>query len=92
MLFGTALKIKFARNSARIHGMVEMISSDMATILGVSVDLTQVQEFEDKRDDLEPFTVNDIMIGDFLEIRGNSADDVIIANEVEREDDDDTRH
>ena len=87
----TALKIKFARNSARIHGRVETISGDMATILGVSVDLSQVQELEDNRDDLDPFSVSDIMPGDFLEIRGNSADVVIIANEVEREDDDDTR-
>lgn len=89
----TATKIKFARNSARLHGQVETVDPDASTlaILGVTIDLSQVQEFDDSRDDVEPFGVADIMIGDYLEVRGNSSGDLVIANEVERDDDDDTR-
>ena len=89
----SAAKIKFARNSARLHGRVELVdfTAESLSILGVTVDLSQVQELEDKRDDLEPFTTSDIMTGDFLEIRGNSAGAILIANEVERDDSDDTR-
>lgn len=89
----TAAKIKFARNSARLHGQVEFVDMAASTlgILGVTVDLSQVQEFDDKRDDVERFGLSDILIGDFLEVRGNSAGDLVIANEVKRDDDDDSR-
>ena len=88
-----ATKIKFSRNSARLHGVVESVDMNNATltILGLLVDLSQVREYEDDRDDVEPFGLFDIRNGDFLELRGNSTATTLIANEVEREDDDDTR-
>lgn len=89
----TATKIKFTRNSARLHGQVETVdtAASTLTILGVTIDLSQVQDFDDSRDDVEQFGVGDIMNGDYLAVRGNSTGNLVIANEVERDDDDDTR-
>ena len=88
-----AAEIKFARNSTRIHGLVEMVDTVAMTlrILGISVDVSGVEAFEDERDQRNPFSIHDILPGDFLEIRGAGVNGAIIANEVAREDDDETR-
>ena len=88
-----AREIEFADNSARLDGLVGSIdlASPALTILGVQVDLGTVRELEDSRDDIEPFQLEDILPGDFLEIRGNSTGVVLYANEIERDDEDDTR-
>jgi len=41
---------------------------------------------EDSRDDVMPFMLEDIAAGDFVDVEGMEADNVIIAMEVERED------
>ena len=88
-----ASKIKFSKNSARLHGQVEVVDQVGLTlsILGVTADLSQVREYEDDRDDLPTFSASDIRAGDFLEIRGNTSGNVVVAGEVERDEDDDSR-
>jgi hypothetical protein len=89
----TATKIKFARNSARVEGVVENVNFDTGemSILGLTINSNGASRFEDKRDDVEPFGVTDIMVGDFLAIRGNSIGNILNAHEIEREESDDTR-
>lgn len=89
----SASKIKFSRNSARVEGQVESVdfSSGQILILGLVVDTSDVGRIEDKRDDVEPFEISDIRIGDFLEIRGNSIGSVLRAQELRRDDEDDAR-
>ena len=89
----TAQQIKFANNSTRVHGIVELVDRDaeLISILGVDIDLASVVNFEDKRDDVEPFALADVLSGDFLEVRGSFFGTTVIANEVVREEDDDTR-
>ncbi len=88
-----ASKIKFSRNAARIEAIVDTVDvgSETVTMLGITVRVGDVLRAEDKRDDLEPFGINDIMAGDFVEVRGIASGGVINARELERDDNDDTR-
>ena len=60
-------------------------------MFGVEVDANAVEEFEDSRDDIEPFGLDDLMVGDFLEVEGSQTGVVVFANEIERDDVDETR-
>ena len=89
-----ATRIRFKRNSARMEAPVDTGGVDLAnnqlSVVGVTVQINSSTELEDDRDDIAPFTINDINDNDYLEIRGfTSADGVFIANELERDDSDD---
>jgi len=56
-------------------------------LLGVQVQMGVGTRFEDKRDDLEPFTFGDLAEGDWLEVRAVSvASDIVVATRLERDD------
>ncbi|MEZ5551988.1 MAG: DUF5666 domain-containing protein [Pseudomonadales bacterium] len=87
----TADKVKFKKNSARAAGLVNSVdvAGENVIVMGVSVDLGDVVDFEDDRDDQSPFTIADLAANDFLEVRGVQSGDVIRAVRVERDDSDD---
>jgi hypothetical protein len=70
VLNATKIEIKTSTN-IRVTGQVDGVSGDVITILGISVN-TDVSKtrFEDKRDDIEPFRVGDVMVDDYVEARG----------------------
>ena len=87
VLLATKIEIKSSTN-VRVTGLVDGVQGDVITILGISVntDLTTTR-FEDKRDDLEPFRVGDIVAGDYVEARGQEQPEgEITAFLIERDD------
>lgn len=87
----TANKVKFKKNSARAAGLVTSIDVDdnALFVMGVGVDLSTVVDFEDDRDDQSPFSISDLAVNDFLEVRGVQSGNTIRAVRVERDDSDD---
>ena len=88
-----AIRIRFKRNSARIEAPVDAAGVDLInnqlTLVGITVQINEDTELEDDRDDVEPFSLTDINDSDYLEIKGfTSAEGVLIATEVERDDSD----
>lgn len=74
----------------RLESTVESVGSDRLTVLGIEVRVDLSTRIEDKSDaDVEPFTLADIVVGDFVEIRGFEDDEGIKATLLEREDVDD---
>ena len=70
VLVATKIEIKTSTN-IRVVGQVDMVSGDVITILGISVNTDpSTTRFEDKRDDVDPFRVGDINTDDYLEARG----------------------
>lgn len=88
-----ATKVKFARNSARIEGLVEGTNLDENTfsVLGITVEPRSSADFEDQRDDSDSFDLSEMMAGDFVEVRGNSTGNRVFASEIRRDENDDTR-
>ena len=84
--------IEFEDNIARIDGLVSMIDFDNVTItvLGVTVSLANV-EFDDDVDDQAFASIDDLQVGDFVEIEGIETDSGLLATEIERDDDDDAQ-
>ncbi|MGE0624466.1 MAG: DUF5666 domain-containing protein [Pseudomonadales bacterium] len=81
----------FGFKESRISGLVNEVNSGEQTlvVMGVTVDVSGA-ELEDDRDDVSPFSLDDISIGDFIDVEGSETDgDVVRANEVERDDADD---
>ena len=89
----TAVKIKFSNNAARVEGLVENVdaSTGRLMVFGVDVRLSAGVRLDDKRDDVEPFSVNDLRRGDFVEVRGSSTENSLFATELRRDDQSDTR-
>lgn len=89
----TAIKIEFQHNSARVAGIVETVDATAGSlkIFGVTVDPLANAEIRDKRDHVEPFTLADIAVGDFVDARGVEHDTTILGHEIERDAVDDTR-
>ncbi|MCP5179212.1 MAG: hypothetical protein H6994_04795 [Pseudomonadales bacterium] len=85
--------IKFSHNAARIDGVVEGVDSVARTVtmLGVRIVVGAGTRLEDKRDDVRNLALDDLLPGDFLEVRGASTDDVVFATELRRDEADDTR-
>ena len=87
-----ALEIKFSDNSARIDGIVDAVDMNGASIVvfGIHVDLNDATERRDARDGVDPFDIDDpvtgLVMGDFVEVRGNIVPGGILASEVERDD------
>lgn len=83
-------EIEFEDNEARISGLVNEVDADndRIVVMGVTVEVAGA-ELEDDRDDVEPFTLAELQMNDFVEVEGAERDDVIRASEVERDDADD---
>ena len=92
-----AEKLKFRSNRVRIEAEVanDMDVDPMAgelLLLGIPIQLDGQTRVRDQRDGLEPFGLDDVMAGDFLEIRGIArADGTVTATRLERGDPDDLR-
>jgi hypothetical protein len=92
-----AEKLKFRSNRVRIHAEVanDMDVDPMADellLLGIPIRLDGQTRVRDQRDGVELFGLDDVIAGDFLEIRGIArADGTVTATRFEREDPDDLR-
>jgi hypothetical protein len=76
-----AAKIQFKRNAARLAGIVEDVdgTTNGLTVFGIPAKMAA------------PITLPSVQIGDFVEMRGIEADDMLIVHEIEVDDPDDTR-
>lgn len=90
-----AEEIEFKSDDAiRVEGVVTSVSTgngisgSVGTQLGITFEIRASTELEDDRDGLEPFTLNDLMIGDRIEARGFLDGTSVVAVELEREDPD----
>ena len=75
--------------NARIDAIVDNVdaANNQLTMLGILVEVGPQTRIEDKRDDLRPFSIDDINAGDWLEVRGNESGAMSIsATRVERDD------
>ncbi|HET6629900.1 MAG TPA: DUF5666 domain-containing protein [Woeseiaceae bacterium] len=74
----------------RIASTVESIGSDRLTVLGIEVRVDTSTRMEDKTDaEVEPFTLANLAVGDFVEVRGFEDEEGVKATLLEREDPDD---
>jgi hypothetical protein len=74
----------------RITSTVDDVGTDRITVLGIEVRVTPTTRMEDKSDaDVEPFTLEDLSAGDFVEVRGFEDAQGIVATLLEREDPED---
>lgn len=82
-----AIEIEFEDREARLSGLVNevRVADGELVVMGVTIDVSGAM-LEDSRDDVMPFMLEDIAAGDFVDVEGMEADNVIIAMEVERED------
>lgn len=89
----TAIKIEFQHNSARVAGIVETVDATAGSlkIFGVTVEPVANARLRDERDHVEPFTLADIAVGDFVDARGVEHDATVLGHELERAAADDTR-
>jgi hypothetical protein len=90
VLNATKIEIKTSTN-IRVTGQVDSVSTanETVTILGITVNTDVLKtQFEDKSDArVEPFSIGDINIGDYLEARGQEQPaGQITAFRVERDD------
>jgi hypothetical protein len=83
-------EIEFENNEARISGLINEIDEDnnRITVMGVVVEL-EGAELRDSLEDVEPLSVTDLMPNQFVDLRGSESNDVIRAEELERDDSDD---
>lgn len=74
----------------RITSTVESVGSDRLKLLGVEVRVTASTRMEDQSGaDVEPFTLADLAVGDYVEVRAFEDAEGIVATLLEREDPDD---
>lgn len=87
-----AEEIEFEDDPAiRVEGGVTAVDVGFGTFtaMGLTFEIRPSTEMEDDRDGVEPFTLDDLMIGDYVEARGYLDGSSIISVEVEREEDPD---
>ncbi len=91
-----AAKVDIRRGSdVRIHATVDSVEAgaDRVVLMGISVRVDALTRIEDNSDaDVRMFSIGDIGVGDFLEVRGmQDPDDVtgVLASRLERDDPDD---
>lgn len=76
-----------ATNTLRAEGNISNIVDDTIEILGVSFEVRSLTRFEDDSEaDLEPFTFDQLLVADEIEIRGYQDGGTVVATQVERED------
>lgn len=76
-------------NAIRVEGRVtgvNVTAGTVSTALGITYEVRASTELEDDRDDVEPFTLNDLVAGDYIEVRGFLEGSTVVAVELERED------
>lgn len=76
-----AAKIQFKRNAARLAGIVEDVdgSTNSVVVFGVAAQMANQR------------SLPNVQMGDFVEMRGVEADDMLIIHEIEVDNPDDTR-
>ena len=84
----TAEKIELKQAGfIRIESTVESVQSDQLTVLGIAVTVNVSTRIEDKSSaEVEPFSLADINVGDYVELRGFEDGSGVVATQVERED------
>ena len=65
---------------------VDLVAGDVTTAVGVTFRVSDLTELEDERDGVEPFALEDLANGDYIEVRGFLEGSVIKAVELERDD------
>ena len=71
----------------RIEGLVDAVDTSSVTIFGIQIAVDANTRIEDKSDaDVEPFSLANINVGDYLETRGFEDATGVVATRVERED------
>jgi len=71
----------------RIESLVEDVQANQITLLGITVNVDASTRIEDKSDvDMRPFSLADIVVGDFVVLRGFEDASGIVATRLERED------
>lgn len=92
-----AREIEFDRDDdddIKIEAQVESIDAvnNQLTVLGtITVRITTTTMLEDDRDDMRPFSIDNINVGDFVEIRGFEdppGSHIVVAVRLERDEDD----
>jgi len=89
-----AEKIEFKRaTDTRIEALVDGVdaAAGRLVMLGITVELTSSTSLEDDLNNLRQFSINDINVGDWLEVRGGESsvtENVLVAVRVERDDPD----
>ena len=85
----SAARVVFKPTGAvRVEGTVSAIDETQRTVstdVGLTFVVRSLTELEDDRDDVEPFTLADLQIGDYVEIRGFLDGEALVAAELERE-------
>lgn len=89
----TAIEVEFSNNAARIAGIVENVdaAAGVLEILGVTIRPVAGARQRDNRDAVTPFDLFDVTAGDFVEARGVADETDLLAYELERDRNDDTR-
>ena len=64
---------------------VNLVTGEVSTAVGLTFRVSDATELEDERSGVEPFTLDDLSNGDFVEIRGFLEGSVIKAVELERD-------
>ena len=77
-------------NTIRAEGNIEALEPDQISVLGVAFEVRDLTRFEDDSSaGLDPFSFNQLAIGDRVELRGYLDGSSFVATQVEREDTDD---
>ena len=84
-------RIEFkAASNIRVEGLVESVQAgaNTLTVLGITINVTPATRLEDKTDlEVEPLTLDDIRVGDFVAVRGFVESGELTATLLERDDD-----
>ena len=75
--------------AVRVEGTVSAIDESLGTVsteVGLVFTIRALTELEDDRDGVEPFTLADLQIGDYVEVRGFLDGQTLVAAELERDD------
>ena len=82
----TATQIAFEDNAVHVAGVAEAVDSEgqALSIFGVTISSSATVRFTDERDHLASFSLDDIAVGDFIDVRGTQQGNVVIAREIVR--------
>lgn len=92
VLVATKVDFEQEETNIRITAMADTVNSaaNSLTILGITVQVNSATQIEDdSNQEVEPFTLNDISAGDWLEIRGvetATGSGIVLATRLERDD------
>ncbi len=84
-----AEEIEFEDNEARVSGIINSVGDTSIVVLGVAVDLTSA-ELEDSIGDDDALSIDDLMAGDFVDVEGMERNGTIVAEELERDEEDES--